>query len=114
MEHLNRRLKTVIRGMGANKKPASIKRAGKSIGIVHNICERFEKQTASRGHSDRHPFPSFGKDFTTIVDQLNTDQVFQVMSTREHKSFPFKSSLIEKLSRKELSKKVKKNIRKLV
>ena len=114
MEHLNRRLKSVIRGMGANKKVSSIEKAGKSISVVNNICKEFERHTATRGHSNNHPFPSFGKDFTTILDLLNEDQVFATASTRQHKSFSLKCGLMEKFGRKDLAKKVKKNIQQLM
>ena len=69
MEHLNRRLKTVIRNMGANKSSSSIKRA---IGAVHHVCAEFEAQTANQIHSDHHPIPSFGDGFSTILYQLTT------------------------------------------
>ena len=42
LEHLNRRLKTAMRNLASNIHPASIIRAAKSIGTVHQICEMFE------------------------------------------------------------------------
>ncbi len=113
MEHLNRRLKMVIRGMGANKSSKAFERAGKSIAPVHRVCQSFERQTASRYHSDNHPYPSFGKDFTTVVDQLKSDNVF-VPSGRNHNSFKFTCGLMEKLSKEELNKNVTKSIKKLM
>lgn len=50
MEHLNRRLKSIIRSMGANVKPATILKAGKAIGSVHRICLAFEEETTGHGH----------------------------------------------------------------
>ena len=44
MEHSNRRLKTVIRSMGANVKPATIVKAGKVIASVHRVCKVFEEE----------------------------------------------------------------------
>ena len=66
MEHLNRRLKTMIRAMGGNVSPSRIQRAGTSLAVVHGVSQRFEEQTARQIHSDRHLYPSFGKDFRTI------------------------------------------------
>ena len=43
MEHLNRRLKGIIRNMGANVVPSAIARAAKSIGDVDCVCELFEQ-----------------------------------------------------------------------
>ena len=52
IEHLNRRLKTVVRGMGSNVSPAKIQRAGKTLQPIQNVCEQFEKETAGQLHSD--------------------------------------------------------------
>ena len=113
MEHLNRRLKTVIRNMGANKSSSSIKTAGKAIGAVYHVCEEFEAQTANQIHSDHHPILSFGDDFSTILYQLTTDQIFVPTSNRQHSSFPYKCFIMEELSRGDLIKKIKKNIKQL-
>ena len=48
MEHLNRRLKSVIRGMGGNVNAAAIQRAGKAIAVVQRVCQLFEKHPQSR------------------------------------------------------------------
>lgn len=68
MEHLNRRLKSVMRGMGSNITPHSITRAGKAIASVHHVCQAFERQTASSQHSDHHTIPEFGKDLTRFCN----------------------------------------------
>ena len=51
MEHLNRRLNTVIRGMGSNISPSRVQRAGESIAAVHRLCQAFENQTAKHIHT---------------------------------------------------------------
>ena len=76
MEHLNRRLKSVICGMGANVKPSSIKRAGNAIDSVYHVCQVFEQQTSSHLHSDKLTIPEFGKDFDTILQVLEEEKVF--------------------------------------
>ena len=58
MEHLNRRLKGMIRGMGGNVKPKTIEKAAKTIGPVSRVCSVFERQTMStKQPSDRHSYP---------------------------------------------------------
>uniref|UniRef100_A0A1X7VWE6 DUF6589 domain-containing protein n=1 Tax=Amphimedon queenslandica TaxID=400682 RepID=A0A1X7VWE6_AMPQE len=42
IEHLNRRLKGMIRQMGSNIQPHSIAKAAKSLDIVNDICRKFE------------------------------------------------------------------------
>ena len=61
MEHLNKRLKTIIRNMRGNVNPTTIHKVGKSIAPVQRICEIFEAQTAKK-HSSFHHMPEFGKD----------------------------------------------------
>ena len=57
MEHLNRRLKTVIRAMKANVNSTTIEKAGKAIASVHHVCQQFEQQMSKHVHSDHHPYP---------------------------------------------------------
>lgn len=114
MEHLNKRLKTVIRNMGANVKPETIQKAGRAIAPVQWVCQMFEQQTASQKHSDFHPIPDFGKDFTQVLELLEEERVFEpVSATRVHSSFTFTSGLMEKHSIAELKKKVQASISKL-
>ena len=44
MEHLNRRLKTIIRGMGSNISPSRIQRASRSLAAVQRVCDTFERK----------------------------------------------------------------------
>ena len=111
MEHLNRRLKTVIHSMGANVNPTSIQKAGKAIASVQHVCQQFELQTSSYRRSDRHPFPSFGKDFDTILKALGEENVFMPHSVRQHSSFKFNCGLMETLNRTDLLKKVETSVK---
>ena len=95
MEHLNRRLKTVIRSMGANVKPATIVKAGKAISSVHHVCKVFEEQTTGHSPSDRHPFPAFGKDFHTVLTLLDEEKVFSKTPGRAYPSFKLKKGTLE-------------------
>ena len=57
--------------MGANK-PVTAQRAGKAIGSVHHLCLAFEEDTTGHSYSDKHPFPSFRKDFENNIE-VNID-----------------------------------------
>ena len=48
MEHLNRRLKTVLNHLSSNIQPTTIAKAAKSIGVVHTICSTFENEIQGR------------------------------------------------------------------
>ena len=87
MEHLNCRLKIIMRNIGANLSPVSIEKAGKSIATVQHICETFEQQTTAQSTSQKHPFPSFGKDLTKILDLLREENVsFPAVHANTHPS----------------------------
>ena len=77
MEHLNRRLKSILRGMGANINLMSVAKAGKALAPVQHICQTFERQTC------------------------------------HHSSFNFKCCLLEKVNKKDLTRKVKTSIEQL-
>lgn len=109
MEHLNRRLKIMIRGMGANVNAKSIQKAGRAIASVHHVCQQFEQQTANYLHSDYHPYPRFGKDFETVLQVLD-EEVFLPIFSQNHSTFKFQSSIMHTLSRSDLLKKVDKSI----
>ena len=109
MEHLNRRLKSVIRGMGGNVNAAAIQRAGKAIAVVQRVCQLFEKHP----QSNHHPIPSFGDDFTKVLNCLEEENVFMTLCNRQHKSFKFDCGVLEKFTIKELEEKVKPNISQL-
>lgn len=119
IEHLNRRLKTILRSMGANLSNEAIVRAGKSLRAVHNVCLQFEEETCSPvqthlAHSGVHNVPSFGKDFKTLLTLLIDEKVLQPHQTRFHPSFLFQKGLLQHNTKKELSKKIKRTLRGLV
>ena len=45
LEHLNRRLKGILRNVGSNIDPKSIVRAGQTVATVHRVCQVFESET---------------------------------------------------------------------
>jgi len=99
--------------MGANASPESIQKAGKSIAAVQWICDIFKNQTSSKKHSNSHLIPDFGRDFTTILEVLEEEEVFRPLSTaRKHTSFKFSVCIMERFSITELIPKVDLNISK--
>ncbi len=94
LEHLNRRLKTAIRHLGSNIRPASIVRVAKSIGVVQRVCEVFENETRHKRDSDKHPYPGFSKDYDLLVSALQEANVFAVHPQRSHSSFHMAKGLM--------------------
>ena len=118
MEHLNRRLKTVLRSMGANMKSASILRASRSLYAVQNSCLQFEEETCSSvstqsAHADRHKKLAYGKDFSSLLDLLIKEKVFQPQEGRHHQSFAFTKGLMQYYNVEQLINNLKKNLQEL-
>lgn len=111
MEHLNRRLKNVIRSMGANVTPKAIVKAGKAIGSVHHVCQVFEEQTATSLRSDRHTVPPLGKDFLTVLRVLKEEKVFLTQGSRQHVSYKFTCTILQKHSKEEMKKKIERSLK---
>ena len=112
MEHLNRRLKTILRSMGVNLSKEAILKAGRSLYAVQNVCIQFEAETcpskASRlAHLGRHNVPAFGMDFDTLLSMLVSEKVFQPQKERCHPTFTFRKGLLQHYSSTELQKKIK-------
>ena len=112
MEHLNRRLKTVLRSMGANVTSDAVVRAGTSLRMVHYICLQFEEETCSphavnSACGSIHNVPSFGKDFETLLSLLLDEKFLQPQESRFHASFAFTKGLLQHYSKEELLKQIK-------
>ena len=97
MEHLNRRLKQIIRHQGSNIQPTSLLTASKVIGIVDSICRSFEDQVHGRQVSDVHRKPSTNKDFDKIKEELIAKQVFKIIDNRRHFFFKFEKCVLESI-----------------
>ena len=76
LEHLNRRLKTQLRHLQSNVTTSAVVRAGKSIGVVNSICHLLESELKSGPDTSKHSFPSFEKDFNTLLSALEESKVF--------------------------------------
>ena len=58
MEHLNRRLKSMLGNIAPNVSSQAIERVAKSLGIVNNLCKNFEKEVDARVDKPYSSYPS--------------------------------------------------------
>ena len=56
-----------MKNLGPNITPPAVVKAGKSIAAVHVTLE---EQTSPSSPSYHHPYPRFGKDFSTVLSIL--------------------------------------------
>lgn len=114
MEHLNRRLKSLLRNMGSNVTNSSVALGARSIGIVDHICQLVEKQSELAKTSDNHSSPSFCRDFDIVLNVLVEQEIFIMKpEKRHHPTFKFQSGLIEEQTSTILMQWIKNTIKKL-
>ena len=90
-------------------KPTTIVKNGRALASIHHVCQVFEEETTGHSHFNRHRFPSFGKNFYTVVNVIDEEKVFVKISGRKYPSFSLDKGLFESQSLDEL-KKVKSSI----
>ena len=59
IEHLNRRLKGMIKNIHASNPDVAIDHAAKSVGIINQLCEIFKHQNKALVLSGKHSRPAF-------------------------------------------------------
>ncbi len=100
---MNRVVKTVISGLGANKTEKAIIRAGRSVGLLSDILAAYEDEAGVSlisGNAEK----SVVKDLHLIVEQLMESDVFKNGSCT-HKSFSnLKPNIIRSLLQTDLKK----------
>ena len=107
LEHLNRRLKRVLRNLQSNIQTTTITRAANSIGIVQEICDQFDKETSNKKGSGKHTVPSSQKDISLIVESLEEKPAVLTKKTnRSHSSFKLTKSILEDYDKESLTDKI--------
>ena len=86
--------KTSIEGLGANKTDDAIVRCGKALGTLHSVLEQFDADNATPDVSGAHKKPSYKKELTLILNELQKANVFKVFPGRAHTSFPRPTNIL--------------------
>lgn len=102
MEHLNRRLKIMLRNLGSNIMPQTAKRTARILGVVEKICAQFKAETGITQNKDFHSVPSVKKDLSFISKQLIDSKVFKVIDCRQHNGYLNYTPLFETINWKKI------------
>ena len=114
MEHLNRLLKDMIIGIGANISESAIVQSSKSLDGIKTVCENFDKSAGIHADSVHHTIESSKKDQELVVKQLIQSKVFSYIPGRKHAAFPdIKPNLAKSIDAKSLFKWLDTNKQKL-
>ena len=87
MEHLNRMVKTIITGLGANKTKEAIVRCSKAVGSIDEVLQQYDKCNNVTSPSGAHRKPPSKKELDIIIKELQRNKVFECTSGRRHPSF---------------------------
>lgn len=85
MEHLNRVIKTSLKGLGANKTEKAITTVGEVLGVVGPILDTFDAENNVSHVAGTHRVANINKDMTILLKELKT--VFSKTPGRQHMSF---------------------------
>lgn len=104
-EHLNRKLKDIVSGVGANITEDIVVQASKSLNAVDQICQTFDNVTNIKPESIHHTKKSSDQDLKRAVNQLASEShVFSYIPGRKHKAFPnMQPNLVRSVDVKKLS-----------
>jgi len=76
LEHLNRRLKSMMGNLHSNTKPSTILRVAKSLNVVEHVCQAFQAETGVAPNKGYSSVPSFENDFQKILKQIQDEKFF--------------------------------------
>ena len=110
MEHLNRKLKGILRNLGPNNSSNTIQRAAKTVGVVSKVCLQFEKEVNTSKDSDNHQRKPDKNDFNLILETLQEREVFTNKPVRIHNTFKFTHGHIQAFCEPKLQKWVQEKI----
>ena len=99
MEHLNRTCKDAVRGLHANKTPATITRIGKCLGAFDSILEQYDKDNGVKKPSWLHHKPTATKNRDMILRELLQASIFKKQSPRKHSSCPKVTVLLHSIDK---------------
>lgn len=87
-EHINKQLQHSSRNMGPNITEGALQRAARSITTLHQICDRFDEETAVPVRNTAHSTRPDREDIKKVVDIVLKNKLLVKMSARNHRSFP--------------------------
>lgn len=101
LEHLNRRLKGMVRALHSNVTPKALSRAAKSVGIVHQVCENITLASGIYQESGHHTRPAFNQECARMVEQLQECRVFASLG-RQPAVYKHIKSVLQQYSKQEI------------
>ena len=109
LEHLNRRLKIMMRNLGSNITPATVSRSAKTLGIIEQVCSQFSQEIGVET-KDFHTIPSIEKDLSRLQQLLMDQEIFKVKPGRQHNFYPKHKPCMQSINWEKIREWVKEKI----
>ena len=104
MEHLNRIVKTGVRGPGANKAENAMIRIGNCVDSVAQVLATYDEEHGVKKFLGHHTITSAEKDFDLLLNELSTQKTFTQVSGQRHAHIPIpKTTLMQSVNEDKLS-----------
>ena len=104
MEHLNRIVKTGVRGLGANKAENAMIRIGKCVDSVAQVLATYDEEHGVKKLLGHHTIASAEKDLDLLLNELSTQKTFTQVSGQRHAHIPIpKTTLMQSVNEDKLS-----------
>ena len=116
MEHLNRKAKDFLSGLGSNITDEAVQRIGRSLRQTMKVLKIFDEGNGIKEPSALHSKCSYKKDMLKLVNQLKeTRNVFEKVPGRAHSHFPkFEVNSMKNLNIKDVQHWMNRQIEKLI
>ena len=101
LEHLNRTLKGMLRGLHSNVSQQALDRAARCVGTIHHVRETLFSETNIYKESGQHTRPSFKKECLQMIKELEDNKVFEEHG-RKPKAYQQVKNIMQHCSTKEL------------
>ena len=88
LEHLNKEIKNIIQGLGANKTKDGLIRCGKALGTISETLMQYDNDNNIAKCSGAHSKLGCQKELEAIIKELRKCRVFEYVDGRKHSTFP--------------------------
>ena len=86
-EHVNKLLKHVIVNMGSNLTEEALRRAAKSVSMLHAICVQFDRRSGVPFGTHAHSTKSDNEDVAKVASKVLQNELLTVKPGRKHSSY---------------------------
>ncbi|KAI8496735.1 Protein unc-80 [Branchiostoma belcheri] len=88
MEFLNKTAKEGLAKLGPNMTSKTVAREGRSLGVLQEVLDTFDKDLVGYRGIGRHTVPDDSEEINMLVEDMQSEDPFKVIPGRFHPTFP--------------------------